>query len=247
MDSQEAPLSFQNSLKVFLGVGEWKPEWKKELIEVLNRTQKGLPVSVVVVVSKESDLYSEVLFLLSFAGLTLGLICGYLAQQFLGIVDVLTFPIFGFSLGSTLFVFRRFFISKIAPRAIRERVSARAKAIFFDHDQRLQGKLVVLYVSEMEREVWFLVSPTLVSKTPPEDIRKILSKLVAQYDSRSPMKELSPALVSLGKILKSSYGVAEGGEVESVPPFVGSAVSQLPSDRNFLLPVPVLKGNKDIN
>lgn len=227
-----------------LGIQPWKKDWQDDLTRTLSDTQKGLGVSMVVVIARESDLYAELLYLLSFGGLIVGVgVASWMRARWGVSPDHAILPLLGFALGSTLFAFRRFFLNRVAPRAIRERVSGRAKALFYDHYQQLKGRLVLLYLSEMEREALFVTSPDLTDKTPAKEIRRALSELISHYSQKNPMESLRPALLSLGELLRAHYGSAEGdAPVQVHPVYLGA------SDRASQAPVvPILKGSKEIN
>jgi hypothetical protein len=229
-----------------LGVTQWRKEWQEDLSTTLSAAQKGLSVSMVVVIARESDLYSEVLYLFSFIGLSVGFVSAFIAEQSFGMKsDLLMLPLLGFAMGSTLFAFRGRFISRVAPKAIRDRVAHRAKSLFFDHYQHLKGKLALLYFSELEREALFLTSPELVEKTPSKEIQALLSKLIVNYNPQDPMLALRPALTSLGQLLRLHYGEATPDapvqDQPRSPIYVGA--SDLPQP----FQIPILKGNKDVN
>lgn len=221
-----------------LGIVPWKREWQEALSLSLQKAQDGLPVNMVVVVARESDLYAEVLFLLSFAGLALGVSLGSWMN-----LDPSLPALVGFAVGSTLFAFRRFFISRAAPRAIRDRVANRAKALFFDHEQHLKSRVFLVYLSELEREAIFLASPDLTEKVPSREVRAILSKLVQKYESKNPIVALEPALVALGGVLKAHFGTTDEPPSGRKRPLLYVVAS----DRPVLPQIPVLKGSKDIN
>ena len=223
-----------------LGVTPWKKEWQDELSTTLSHAQRGLGVNMVVVIARESDLYAEVLFLLSFAGLVVGAATAHFCRDFVEGSDLVMFPILGFALGSTLFAFRRFFINRLAPRAIRDRVSGRAKALFFDHYQHLKGRLALLYFSELECEALFLASPELSESTPGKEIQRALSLLIMDYKHKNPMASLGPAITALGELLRAHYGSGDA-EGNREPIYVGA------SDRLLPFQVPILKGSKDLN
>lgn len=234
----------KNFIEKILGMTPWKPEWKDELSETLKEAQTGLSVNMIVVIARESDLYAEVLFLLSFLGLSLGSVGAYVFKHFYGLQEeLIVLPLLGFALGSTLFGFRRFFINKMAPRAIRDRVAARAKTHFHNHLTNLKERVTLLYFSEMEREAIFLTSPDLVEKTPRTDVQKNLSQLVQQYDPGAPMVALRKALLSLAEALRVHFGPLSEQKTGVVHSFVFGASDQQPDAMN----VPILKGNKDIN
>ena len=228
-------------LRRILGASAWRPDWQAELSETLNRAQKGLGVSMVVVIARESDLYAEVLYLLSFVGLAIGTSVAFFMQDsFQTVSDALAAPLLGFSVGSTLFAFRRFFINRIAPRAIRDRVANRAKSIFHDHEQHVNGKLALLYFSEMESEALFLSSQELVEQMPTQAVQAILSQLAIKYRSNKPMEELRPALLELGNALRRSFASDE-------PPMMLAPIYVAGADRPISFRIPILKGSKDIN
>ncbi len=233
-------------LKKFLGQSTWKKEWQEDLSASLQEAQKGLNLSMVVAIAVESDFYAEVLFILSFIGITLGSALGFFFGE--GVskpTDFLLFPLFGFAIGSSLFQFRHFYLSKLAPRAVRERVAARAKALFFDHSQNLKGKVALLYYSEMEHEVLLLSSPEILAEIPEIELQEPLSKLIRDYSKKNPLVAIDPCLVSLGNLFRKHLGVNTTGGM--TPEFQGPIYIGGPSDKRDFLLVPILKGSKDIN
>ena len=237
-------MSFANRLRVFFGLmGRWKPEWHESLSKSLNEAQRGLGVNMVVVIARESDLYAEILFLLSFFGLSLGAACAYLLKGTLSVDDLLILPMTGFALGATVYSFRRAYLFRIAPKAVNERVSSKAKMQFYEHLQHVKRQLTLLDFSEMESRAVFCTSPDIPDSLPREPIDQILGKLSQDYDAADPLKALTPALLELGEYLRRHLGTMEGGIVQQVAPspiYVGA------TDRNMTR-IPLLKGNKDIN
>jgi hypothetical protein len=228
-------------LKRLFGIVLWKKEWQEELSEALGEAQRGLNATIVVIIARESDLYAELLFLLSFFGLGLGSLIGYFVGESSGDPrDALLFALLGFAAGSTIFSLRRLFLGRILPLVVRQRVMLKAKAHFFDHNQQIRGPMALLYVSEMEREAAFLGSPELVSGVSTRDVQENLARLTDEYNRREPLKSLRPCLVMLGDLLKRGIeNVVNQGEA----PFLVAA-----SDRPTTgAPIIILKGTKDIN
>ncbi len=229
-----------------LGAETWKQEWQDELSRVLNEAQAGLSINMVVIIAKESDLYAELLFILSFLGLSIGTLIAVLFNNVLtDYRDLVLVPVLGFAFGTTLYAFRRFFISKFAPRAVRDRVAQRAKSQFFDHMQHLRSRLCLVYFSEFEREALFLASPEIIHDIPSDRVQGLLSQLVQKYDERLPMKSIGPCVLGLGKLvgdaIKLQTPYAQAAAQKTRPVFIGA------SDSPSSLKVPILKGSKDIN
>ena len=215
-----------------------------ELNSTLHEAQAGLPANVVVVVTRESDMYAEVLYLLSFAGLIFGSVAALIFRFSMHTAgDLISLPLMGFAAGSTLYHFRRFFLGKIAPRAVREKVVLRAKATFLDQSQAVKGKLVLFFFSEIEREAVLLASPEFDMIVTSRELKKLLHKLSTDYNSREPLKALAPALIELGAVLKTFLGTNTTAEeyLRRITALVGA------SDREITPVIPVIKGSKDIN
>jgi len=235
------------SVKNLLGVNPWSAEWQNKLREEVETAQQGLAVNMVVVVTKESDIYAEILFILTFLGMSFGsLLAFFLRSSQFPFEDLLALPLAGFALGASLFTIRKFFLHKIATKAVKERVANRAKALFFDHQSHMEGSLVLTYFSELEREVLFLTSPEITSKIPQKEIASHLEELLKSYDVKDPLKSLGPCLSKLGQSLRDHLPK----EARSKS-FSSRATSQYflgASDRRSLpLQAPLIKGNKDIN
>ena len=228
------------------GTTPWEKRWQDELSIALKEAQSELPINMVVIVARESDLYAEILFILSFLGLSLASAAAYLLRgSAMEITDLLALPLMGFSLGATAYAFRRYFISKIAPKAIRDRVAQRAKAQFFDHWQHLKGHLALVFFSELEQEALFFSSPEITSHIPGVEVQAALSELLRNYSPQNPMPSLRLCLTKLGGILKMSLVSIERGRQSGREPqaiFIGASDSAAPKLR-----VPILKGTKDIN
>jgi hypothetical protein len=237
----------RNILNRLLGTTTWKKQWQEELSTSLKEAQSGIPLNLVVIIARESDLYSEVLFILSFLGLSLGSILSFtLRQSGLQVDELLMLPLIGFSLGATLYAFRKLFITRIAPRAVRERVSERAKGQFFDHLQTMKQRLSLIYISEIEKEAFMFSSPDISQKIPANEIQKILSRLVINYSMGKPLETLRPALLEMGQLLRVAF------QNERQTPLITKPTEPIfirASDRKNTneMKVHVLKGSKDIN
>jgi len=229
------------------GITPWKQEWQKELSETLQKAQRGLNANMVVVVARESDIYSEVLFILSFLGLTLGAITSYFLQDILGnFEEALLIPLAGFSAGATIYSFRRYFLNRLAPRAVKERVMQKAKSQFYDHYSHLQQRLALIYISEIEKEALFLCSPDLEKIIPKNEIQKLLSQMLHGYKFASPLESLKPGLEKIGDSLRAS---GLGVPLMTTSPLIPKGQLYITaSDRQPAFPeAPIIKGNKDIN
>lgn len=234
-------------LRNWLGTAPWKKEWQVELSDCLREAQHGIPVNLVVIIARESDLYSEVLFLLSFLGLTLGSLLAFGLKSFgFPIEDLLLMPVIGFSLGATVYSWRRLFITKMAPRAVRERVTEKAKGQFFDHLQSMKQRLSLIYVSEVEKEAFMFSSPDISPQIPSQNIQAALSKLVINYSMSKPLVALRPAILEIGSLLRASFHTTES----NLPPAKSTGpIFMQASDKKPLVEkhVHMLKGSKDIN
>ncbi len=240
---------FSNLVNNFLGTSPWKKEWQEDLSNSLKEAQAGIPLNLVVIIARESDLYTEVLFILSFLGLSIGSILAYaLRQSGLQVDELLMIPLVGFSLGATIYAFRKYYISKMAPRAVRERVAEKAKGQFFDHLQNVKQKLSLIYISEVEKEAFMFSSPDISHLIPAKEIQKTLSKLVINYSMGRPLDTLRPALLEMGQLLRSAFN-SSGKEGPQIPTRPTEPIFIRASDRKSSTEqkVHVLKGSKDIN
>jgi uncharacterized membrane protein len=228
------------------GIAPWRREWQEALSHKLTEVQNGVPASFVVIIAKESDLYAEVLFIFCFLGLCLGALLSFFVEPFMPErTDVLIPPIAGFALGATVYTLRRFFITRLAPRAVRDRVAQKAKSNFFDHEQSLKHRLILLYFSEVEREALCLSSSDIFDNIPREAISKSLSQLIQNYSDKDPLKTLIPCLDQMGQALRSAPWSTSQTDAPAAP--AQKAIFLGASDRKTVLKVPILKGSKDIN
>ena len=241
-----------NWLKVLLGTTPWKTEWRDELSKSLQEAQKNVRANMVVIIARESDIYTELLFVFSFLGLSIGaLVAWALRNYFTRAEDLLIIPLALYSLGTSIYALRRFYISRLIPSAVKHRVNEKAKAHFFESHVVLKNHLALLYVSEIEREAILLCSPDIQELVPKDAIHHALVKMVAHYSLTNPLVAIKPGLIEIAEILKTALNAqlsekphsteAAGGKGRGVI-FV-SASDRAPKP----LAVPVLKGNKDVN
>jgi uncharacterized membrane protein len=235
------------NIKSLFSVIPWSTDWQNQLSEAVQNSQTGLAINMVVIVTRESDIYTELLYVLSFLGMSIGALVGYfLPEMGLSNVELLAFPLAGFALGSTIFTFRKHYIHKIASRAVRERVASRAKAHFFDHHAQMEGSLALLFFSEMEREVLFLASPEISNSLPQFEVQGHLEELLKNYEPSNPMAALAPCLKKIGGTLRAY--VPEESKTKGMARVVTSRYFVGASDRpSQPLNVPIIKGNKEIN
>lgn len=226
------------------GSRTWKYEWQEALSEQLKTAQQDLNMSVVVVVARESDLYTEILYFLSFLGLGVGTVAAFWirsAGNSLLFPDPLIFPLMGYTVGSLFHVGRRYFLKRWFVRLARAKVYAKADAYFLDYLHKLQGKIALLYFSETEALSALIANPEIQEKLPRGDITKILRKLELSYSARNPLEALTPALENISILLQSYAPNLDSAPKNFAPPlYVGA------SDKKIKL-IPILKGNKDIN
>ncbi len=236
---------FRAFLSRFRNSARWSRSWQSSLNASLQEAQRSVGVNMVVVVARESDFYAELLFLASAFGLGLGLLAASLFGDSLAQPgDLLLLPLCGFALGSFLFAFRGLYLHRIAARAVRERVSNRAKSQFFDHEHHLKGPVVLLYVSELEHEALLLYSGSLAEPLADfPELGRILDRLVRDYDKQRPMAALATALSQIGEELRLRLGSTSGAIEAKSEALVLGATDLVPP----VLRVPVLKGNKDVN
>jgi hypothetical protein len=226
------------------GTRIWKPEWQEALSETLKKAQENLSLNLVVVVAKESDLYTEILYFLSFLGLVVGTLLAFWVQHsgFVGLPDPLVFPILGYTAGSLAHVARGFFLKRSFVRLARLKVYVKAQGYFVDYKNRLPGRVALLYFSETEQVASFISDPDVMEKLPHEDLESLLGRLERNYVARDPIHALEPALENLSILLKSYAPELDASPKRAVTPplYVGA------SDMQKRM-IPVLRGNKDIN
>jgi hypothetical protein len=225
----------------------WKKEWKEQLSVQLKETQQGLKANFVAVIIRESDLYSELLFLLSFLGLSAGLVIAlFMENKVARPTDLLLFPVLGFCVGTTIFHLKRFYLKKVAAKAVKFRVSQKAKSLFYEHQHHHKGPLLFLFFSELEREAVLLASKDVLPALPQQKIKERLAIFSKVYKSKDPLKSFTPLLNDLASWLKLALGSSSLKAIldENSPAplyFISSGSKEDP------IPVAVLKGNKDIN
>jgi hypothetical protein len=209
--------------------------------------KKGLKANFVAVIIKESDLYSEILFLLCFVCLSLGLVAALFFERSVERpLDLLIFPTLGFCVGSTLFHYKSIYLKKIASKAVRLRVNQKAKAIFYDHQKNHKGPLLFFFFSELEKEALLLSSVEFDSILPQDIIKERLKSFANSYSKKNPLKSFVPMLHDLSHILKMALAnstITSMHEQGTSAPlyFISSGNKEDP------MPIAVLKGNKDVN
>jgi hypothetical protein len=222
----------------------WRKEWQDGLSQTLHTAQKDLNLNMVVVVARESDLYAEILYTVSFVGFVLGL-AGAIAWKFFAPevgAELLLLPVLGFTAGSLAHTSRERLLRTAFHRLAEEKAQLKAKAYFFEHSQQLKGRLVLLYLSETEHIAQFLGSQSIVSVLPYADVFALLKKLERDYTRSQPLASLKPCIEDLGDLLRKHFQEPDNETVKHFAPplFVGA------TDRDIRV-VPILKGSKDIN
>jgi hypothetical protein len=230
--------------RVFSGTRVWKPEWQDALSDSLKKAQDNLSLNLVVVVARESDLYTEILYFLSFLGLAIGTGMAFYIRSIgdPSLPDPLVFPLLGYTAGSLTHITRRYFLKRWFARLARLKVYTKAQGYFVDYTHKLPGKVALLYVSETEAVAAFICHPEVQEKLPLEDLDKLLTRLERNYAPKTPIASLNPALENLSILLKSYAPELDASPKRSVTPpiYVGA------SDYQQRM-IPVLRGNKDIN
>lgn len=228
----------------FMRKQTWKNEWQEELSAKLKLAQDELKLNIVVVVAKESDLYTEILYFLSFLGLGVGTLLAFWVRTLPPhelLPDPLIFPVLGYTVGSIFHVGRRFILKRWFVSLARSKVYSKADAYFMEYLHKLQGKVALLYFSETESLAALVSNPEIQEKLPRADITKILKRLELSYDPKNPLVALSPTLENISIILKSYAPELDSAPKSFAPPlYVGA------TDKKLVI-IPILKGNKDIN
>ena len=226
------------------GTRIWKAEWQDALSESLKEAQDNLSLNLVVVVARESDLYTEILYFLSFLGLGVGTLFAFYVRSLTGseLPDPLVFPLLGYTSGSLAHVGRRYFLKHGFARLARLKVYVKAQSYFVDYTHRLPGRVALLYFSETEQVAAFITNPDVQDKLPQDDLELLLGRLERNYVAKTPLTALKPALENLSILLKSYAPELDASPKRSVTPpiYVGASDFQ----RRM---IPVLRGNKDIN
>lgn len=232
-------------LKKWLGMSHWLPHWRGELESALQENQSNTRIQMAVVVAKDSDSYSELLFLLTLLGLGIGSAASFYARElFESPIDLLAMPLLGFSSGVLVYQFRALYVHKLAPKAVRERVSNKAKAFYFDYLSSTESPLFLLYISEIENEAYFVSIPQMLrhlGEAEPQ-VQSALHRLIVNYDTSDPIPAIKIAMREITEILAQHLGI----EVPDVVPSPKSLVF-MPTDSRTSFPSVMLKGNKDIN
>jgi len=231
-------------IKRVLGLVKWKDSWRKDLERSVEELQSKTKIRVAVIVARESDTYSELLFLVSFLGLSLGILISLiLSNSFDPQLDILAFPVLGFSAGVMTYQFRSLYISKLAPKAIKNRISLKAKSFFFDYSYKSNIPLCLIYISEMEKQSYFLALPETFTKLglAEKEILSSLSRLILNYKLEDPIPAIAACIYELEKVLSIAFPPTKNSK-EALKAYL-----QMPSDSPIELPTVILKGNSDIN
>jgi hypothetical protein len=239
-----------NRIKRWLGISHWQPHWRGELEEALQQNQHSTKVQMAVVVAKDSDSYSELLFLLTLLGLSIGSIAAFAARSlFETSLDILALPLLGFSSGVLVYQFRALYVQKLAPKAVRDRVANKAKAFFYDYLSATNSPLFLLYISEVEGEAYFVGLPHLLKELGDRDkeVQSALHRLIVNYSPNNPIPPIKIALLELSTILSKTYDPLFLSEELKLNHETPKALVFMPSDSPNALPTVMLKGNKDIN
>jgi len=226
------------------GTRIWKTEWQNALSDSLKEAQDNLSLNLVVVVARESDLYTEILYFLSFLGLGVGTLIAFWVRA-VGdptLPDPLVFPLLGYTTGSLAHIARRFFLKRWFARLARIKVEVKAQGYFVDYTHRLPGRVALLYFSETEQIASFVTNADVQDKLPHDDLEQLLGRLERNYIAKNPIVALKPALENLSILLKSYAPELDASPKRAVTPpiYVGATDYQ----RRM---IPVLRGNKDIN
>ncbi len=225
------------------------PHWRGELEVALQQSQTSNRVQLAVVVAKDSDSYSELLFLLTLLGLGIGSIASFFAQNlFETPLDMLAMPLLGFSSGVLVYQFRALYVQKLAPKAVRDRVSNKAKAFFYDYLSATKVPLFLLYISEVENEAYFVGLPHLLKELGAQDksIQSALHRLIVNYNPNDPIPPIKAALQEISLILSQLFENDNDDDL-ALNHETPKALVFMPSDSHSTLPTVMLKGTKDIN
>ncbi|MEO5667073.1 MAG: hypothetical protein ABIR96_03350 [Bdellovibrionota bacterium] len=234
----------KNFLAWLSGTRIWKSQWQSSLSDALKKAQDNLSLNLVVVVARESDLYTEILYFLSFLGLLVGTVFAFYVRSVgdPNLPDPLVFPLLGYTAGSLAHVARRYFLKHWFQRLARIKVYVKAQGYFVDYTHRLPGRVALLYLSETEQVAALITNPDVQEKLPHGDLEELLGRLERNYRAKDPLHALEPALENLSILLKSYAPELDSSPKRSVTPpiYVGASDYQ----RRM---IPVLRSNKDIN
>jgi hypothetical protein len=226
---------------------KWPKEWQEKLSELLESATQRLKLNLVFIVAEESDPYSELLFLFSFAGVSAGFFVGLALKIFqvdLGI-DQYVFPLLGFT-GFGLFHTRKSqWLQKSFKNLAAKRVQQRARDYFYDYYSTPHSPLILIHLSESERRMEILRSPDLNEQLSPVKIDEIKKIFYRKYKSHQPMttiQEIIDQLVHTLAPLRQEIETKSGKDTSPRPEPMFVVASDL--ELRF---VPVLKGNTDIN
>lgn len=235
--------------KKYLKSKQWKPEWKDRLAETLQELQKDTELRFVLVVAEESDLYTELLYFLSFLGLLTASILAFalenlsFAQKFAAYFpDLWALPLIGYTAGSLLHFFRSHFLRGPFRQLAKKKVFSRAQNYFLEHMQEGEtAPLSLLYFSASESRAALVSSQSIERVLPKAPVKAILRKLENDYSPSDPSIALIEAIRSLISTIKN--------HVPSSPTKAGARsgfvlVKASDHDRSF---VPILDGGDGVN
>jgi hypothetical protein len=226
---------------------QWRKEWQDRLSVLLESATARLKLNMVFVVAEESDPYSELLFLFSFIGVSVGSFVGLFLKVFkwdIGI-DLYVFPLLGFT-GFGLFHTRKsLWLRKFFKNLAETRVQQKARAYFYDYHSNPTIPMILVYISESERKLEILRSPDMIQQLSPSRIGEIQKMFDSKYADQDPLAAVEAIIEQISAILgplrkEISVNPEDISENFSRPIFVTA------SDLDLKV-IPILKGSKDVN
>jgi hypothetical protein len=225
----------------------WKKDWQDRLSALLEKATTRLKINVVFVVAEESDPYSELLFLFSFVGVTVGSFIG-LAFKVLSIdagIDLYVFPLLGFTMFGLLHVKKNIWLRTRFRNLAQKRVNLKARSFFYDYCANSSAPMVLIYLSESEVLLDILRSPELKDVLHEERTKALIKEFLAEFKIDNPIVAIEKLIDQIINMLTPAVqefhiDENEDGGGFSPPVFV-------PASDFDIRVVPILKGNKDVN
>ena len=226
---------------------QWRKEWQDKLSILLEAASTRLKLNLVFVVAEESDPYSELLFLFSFVGVSVGSFFGLFLKVFnldIGI-DLYVFPLLGFT-GFGLFHTRKsLWLRKLFKNLAETRVQQKARAYFYEYHSNPTIPMILVYISESERKIEILRTPDMIQQLSPAKIREVCDSFYSNFADKDPLTAVETIINRITDILgplRDEVMITEEDLAENFSPPVFVPASDI--ELKF---IPTLKGSKDVN